>query len=225
MGFKESLIRIPRTKYGKQTFLLSLDGKRTKLLDVGCGNDSPMRVKTFCRDCYYVGVDVGDYNQSAESIRLADEYHVFTPELFAEGIDGLPSDFDAVLSAHNLEHCNEPEQTLRAMRRRLRTGGRLYLSFPNSDSVNFPHRAGTLNFYDDPTHTYVPDFTNVLDILRQEGMEIAKAIKGYRPLYYRIMGRVLEPFSKRKGKIMKGTWAYWGFETIIAANKTRIIGR
>ena len=138
--------RIPKTRYGKQAFLLGYDGKRAKILDIGCGNGSPASTKELTRDCYYVGVDVGDYNQTSQSISMADEYHVFAPENFAEGIDGLPKDFDAVVSSHNLEHCNKPYETLRAMCRSLKRGAMLHLSFPNSDSVNFPHRDGTLNF-------------------------------------------------------------------------------
>ena len=218
---REKLQRIPRTRYGKQTFLLSLDGKKAKVLDVGCGNNSPMRTKMLCRDCYYVGVDVGDYNQSMDSIEFADEYHVFSPDGFAEGIDALTSDYDAVISAHNIEHCNKPEETVRAMCRRLKKGGRIHMSFPNSDSVNFPSRKGTLNFYDDPTHIYVPDMDATIRILEDEGMMIVKAIKGYKPLYYRFMGGVTEHQSKKRKQIMRGTWAYWGFESIIIAEKLK----
>ena len=34
----------------------------------------------------------------------------------------------------------------------LKKGGILYMAFPCEESITFPSREGTLNFYDDPTH-------------------------------------------------------------------------
>lgn len=216
---RTQLERIPRYKWGKQAFLLKLNGKKAKILDIGCGNDSPIYTKRLCRDCYYVGVDVGDYNQSKQSIDMADEYRVFTPEDFANGIDTLDTNFDAVISSHNIEHCNKPIETLQAMCRRLKAGGKLFLSFPNSDSVNFPHRQGTLNFYDDSTHIYLPDFNKIQQVLQDQEFTIIKAIKSYKPVYYWFWGGVSEIFSRRQKKILRGTWAFWGFESVIVAEK------
>lgn len=227
--FRQLLKMIPRTRWGKQTFLLtqcrnSGKGKQAlylRLLDVGCGNGSLENTKFFAPNIYYCGVDVGDYNQSEQTLAYADAYHKFTPEGFAGGIEGLGGDFDIVISSHNIEHCNKPEETIRVMCRSLKSGGKMYFSFPNSKSVNFPHRDGTLNFYDDKTHIYVPNFEDILMTLEDEGMKIIKAIKGYKPVYYWIVGRVFEPISKRQQKIMRGTWGYWGFESVIWAMKGR----
>ncbi len=185
---RKHLMKIPRTKWGKQSFLLGLKGKNARVLDVGCGNNSPQGTKFYAPDIYYAGVDVGNYNNSKDSIAMADEYHVFTPDGFAEGIESLKGMFDAAISSHNIEHCSRPEETVRAVCRKIKQGGKLYFSFPNSDSVYFPHRKGTLNFYDDNTHVYVPDMDKILGILKEEGMEIIKAVKGYRPPYYVLWG-------------------------------------
>lgn len=50
-------------------------------------------------------------------------------------------------------------------------------------------------------------------------MKILFSKKGYKPFYYFIMGGGMELFSRRKGKVLKGTWDFWGFETIIWAKK------
>lgn len=205
---RKALMRVPRTRWGKQTFLLLLRGKKAKILDVGCGNNSPTLTKQLCPDAYYVGVDVGNYNNSPKSIALADEYQVFQSERFAEGIRHLNGSFDAVISSHNLEHCNHPEETLKAMCAKLKSGGKLFLSFPNSESVHFPHREGTLNFYDDPTHIYVPEMEQVLKWLKKEGMQEVKAIKGYQPLYYWIMGG---GYGGKEPKAEKGIERNLGF--------------
>src|SRR3546814_12733481 len=52
----------------------------------------------------------------------------------------------------------------------LKPGGSLYFSFPNADSVKFPSRAGALNFHDDPTHQYLPNWTEILKALVTSGM-------------------------------------------------------
>ncbi len=207
------------SRWKKYTLLYSLIGKKVKILDVGCGNKSPEATKKIVSDCYYVGVDVGDYNQTTDSIKLADEYHIFSPADFANGITTLPNDFDLVMSSHNIEHCNEPEKVIKVMCEKLLKGGILYMSFPNSDSVNFPHREGTLNFYDDPTHVYVPDFDKIQVLLKSEGMKIIKAIKSYKPRLHWCVGLINEPISRIKNKILRGTWDFWGFETIIIAEK------
>ena len=208
-----------RTKWGEKSFCHELKGKRARILDVGCGNGSPQRVKIVAPDCYYVGVDVADYNNTGITLAFADEYMLFNPEHFAEGIAGLSEKFDAVLSSHNIEHCNHPIETLNAMCGRLKKGGRLYLAFPSEASATFPSRKGTLNFYDDPTHRWLPEFDDMIQRLQANGMEIVFASKQYKPPIFRILGGVMEPFSRRKKQVLKGTWAYWGFETIIWAKK------
>lgn len=95
----------------------------------------------------------------------------------------------------------------------------MLLAFPCEKSVNFPHRKGTLNFYDDKTHTKPPVFEAVLEKLNKNGMRIIIAKRQYKPLFYWIWGLLREPASRRKQEIMKGTWAFWGFETVIWAEK------
>ena len=56
---------------GMFAFIDSLPPKST-VLDIGCGNNSPIRFKTHRPDCYYIGLDVGDYNQDAHSKNFAD---------------------------------------------------------------------------------------------------------------------------------------------------------
>lgn len=216
---EERIKGLIRTKQGERSFCRKLKGKKAKILDVGCGNGSPRRVKMVAPDCYYVGVDVSDYNNTNATLAFADEYMLFDPEHFAEGIAGLSEQFDAVLSSHNIEHCNHPKETLCAMCGRLKKGGRLYLAFPSEASADFPSRKGTLNFYDDPTHRWLPQYDDVVQQLKANEMEVIFASKQYKPCAFRILGGVMEPFSRWKKQVLKGTWAYWGFETVIWAEK------
>jgi SAM-dependent methyltransferase len=166
----------------------------------------------------YTGLDIGDYNQ--EKPILADEYLITCPENFAYEIEKRPSHYDSILSSHNIEHCLDRKRTLIAMMRALRPGGRLYIAFPSSRSIDFPRRQGTLNYYDDSTHIDVPpDFDEYLALLSAEGFSIDYSTKRYRPIIMRILGFINERRSKNSGIVMTGTWEYYGFESIIWARK------
>lgn len=203
---------------GKDAFLMSLP-KDSTILDVGCGNNSPYRTKKILPHCSYTGVDVGDYNQSRPNI--ADEYIVTTPEDFAKTIMSLPSKYDAAICSHNLEHCDDREATLLSMLNALRSGGTIYISFPCEQSVAFPKRLGTLNYFDDVTHQFLPpSFSRTCELISRSGFRIDYAIKNYQPMALWFVGMLNEPISKIRCKVSVGTWEYYGFETIIVATKT-----
>lgn len=205
---------------GSISYVMALPEK-ARVLDVGCGNDSPRVYKTLRPDIYYVGLDVGDYRQKADPEAFADEYIISPPELFAETIAGLPDQFDAIISAHNIEHCNEPQKTLAAMMKALKRGGSLYMSFPCEKSVHFPRRKGTsLNFYDDPTHERLPVLNEIVGALREAGCEITFLARRYRPGLLAFLGLLIEPYCFFTKKNIPGfTWALYGFETVIWASK------
>jgi SAM-dependent methyltransferase len=192
--------------------------QKGKLLDVGCGNNSPYNIKSQFPYVIYTGIDVGDYNQTKPI--LADTYIVVSPEIFADKISEFEKEFDTVICSHNLEHCNDRNKTLKAIIKALKIGGYLYLSFPSENSVNFPPRMGCLNYYDDSTHKDIPPkFDEILTILKNKNMEIIFAAKSYKPLFMYTKGLLNEYKSKKEKVVKEGTWAYWGFETIIWAKR------
>lgn len=204
-------------RQGLYAFLTRL-APDASILDVGCGNDSSFNIKSCHPGFIYTGIDIGDYNQTKP--RLADNYLLTTPEDFAGTIAGLPASFDAVVSSHNLEHCNDRDKTLKAMLKAIKPGGRLYLSFPCEASVGFPNRKRTLNYFDDQTHKGTPPkFDDVLRDIRDSGFEIERSIKRYRPTALRVIGLLQEPIARSRNDIMQGTWALYGFESIIWARK------
>ena len=206
---------------GKAAFLGAV-APAGKVLDVGCGNDSPLRFKATRPDIHYIGLDIGDYNQSASPSLVADSYIVTSPERFATEIRSFSGQLEAVVSSHNLEHCNEPEAVLEAMVAALKAGGTLFIAFPCEESVHFPSRPhGCLNFHDDSTHRIPPDFRKVCALLESHGMRIDFASKRYRPKLLFALGLVLEPLGALLGRAMPAgsTWALYGFESIIWATR------
>jgi SAM-dependent methyltransferase len=202
----------------KKEDLLRQIRKNSKVLDVGCGNNGPAVAKDFQPNIYYVGVDIMNYNQ--ESAHMADEYHLFPEELFINSLDSLSNDFDYVLCMHVLEHSKERDLLLGAMARRLKSGGILILMFPNQLSIHYPSRDGTLNYYDDPTHVdSPPSFSATISKLKDSGMNIKSRRRFYSSPRRFLWGLRSELDSIKQNKVMRHTWALWGFESIIIAEK------
>lgn len=200
---------------GKQAFLKSLPAG-ARVLDVGCGNNSPRDAKVLRPDIFYSGLDVGDYNQQG-SLDYADSYVVVPPADFAAAITAYTGTMDAIVSSHNLEHCDDPQAVLCAMAAALRPGGRLFLAFPCDASVGFPSRRGCLNFFDDATHQAVPRWESVVNGLHAYGLDLVYSRRRYRPALLAVVGLMLEPLACLLGRNMPAgsTWALYGFETII----------
>jgi SAM-dependent methyltransferase len=218
MHIKDLIIKFIRPN-GKIDFLFSLP-KNASILDVGCGNNSPYRTKRIIPNSTYTGIDVGDYNQTKPN--KADSYVITTEENFSHEIFKFSNEFDAVISCHNIEHCNEREKTLEAMLKALKPGGKIFMSFPCEQSKYFPKRRGTLNYFDDPTHKFdPPKFTHLLATLNEFEFQVLYCKKNYRPKLLGLIGLLTEPLSKLGNKNLIGTWEYYGFESIIIARKTR----
>jgi SAM-dependent methyltransferase len=200
---------------GKLAFLRSLP-PGAQVLDVGCGNNSPREAKTLRPDLVYTGLDVGDYNQQ-DSIAFADRYLIVPPDQFAAAIAGFAGRMDAVVSAHNLEHCDAPAAVLEAMLRALKPGGRLYLSFPSEASAHFPHRHGCLNFRDDSSHQQLPRWDEVTTAIEAAGCRLEFARARYRPPLLAAAGLLLEPVGAltRRNMPAGSTWALYGFESVL----------
>ena len=211
------VIRRMHKPYGKFSFVSRLK-KDAAILDVGCGNNSPFWVKQIVPNCHYTGIDIGDCNQTLPN--MADRYIITAPEEFTPEIAKNANSFDAVISSHNLEHCNDREGTLQAMLDSLKSGGLLYLSFPSEKSVHFPKRGGTLCYYDDATHRDLPpDFNAVVDVVKRNGFDVIFAAACYQPILDWCLGMLTESRSRRENRVRRGTRAYYGFDAVIWARK------
>jgi SAM-dependent methyltransferase len=213
---KNKIRRILRP-HDKLSFLSKLH-PNAEILDVGCGNNSPLLVKNILPNAKYTGIDIGDYNQ--EYKEYADSYIITTPEKFPNTIFQFNNAFDAVISAHNLEHCNDREATLNAMLGAVKPGGLIFITFPCDKSISFPHRNGTLNYFDDKTHKAdPPDYSWVLKIIEKNQFEITYTIQYSKPWFDWVRAALNEYASKIFNFEPKENWAFYGFETIIWAKK------
>lgn len=205
---------------GQRAFLSSIKKDNPKILDVGCGNASSVFLKTVKPNSVVYGIDVTDFNQSYESKDLYDAYKIVQPEMFSQAIRDIPVGFDITLSSHNLEHCNDPQSTFRAMVDRTAPGGHLFVATPSLASVNFPSRGGGLNFFDDPTHRHPVDLMKLFGS-ESHRLECNFYAESSKPIAWYFIGLAQELFSRRIDRILLGTWDYYGFEQIMWLRRRR----
>ena len=215
----KTLIKLYLRPGGKVHFLNSIP-KNSYILDVGCGNNSPLIVKSILPNCYYVGIDIENYNNDYDVKKVADEYILTDAEYFVDSLKSMRTDFDAIISSHNLEHCHDRFGVLNTMIDKLKYKGKIFLSFPSKKSINFPKRIGCLNYYDDSTHKDLPpDFDLILEILRCKKFKIIFSKKNYQPFILSFVGIFTNLISYITKKVHVGMYEKWGFESIIIAQK------
>lgn len=217
-----SMIESVIDPYGKYYFLNNLKNNDT-ILDVGCGNVTYKYVEQLNSKLKYTGVDiVSDYFEDSSYYKL-NFIHFVKPNDFTSYLVNMPSQYSVVLSIHNIEHCFNPEIIWQTMLEKLELNGVLYLRTPSTISVNFPSRKGTLNFYDDKTHTKPIQFEQYLENLDKSKYEVVV----YKDPYYGsklsyLIGLVFEPVSVLLKKVLsKVTWHYWGFETLLVIKRIK----
>ena len=173
MSFKDFIVKQIRPN-GKVEFLSSLPDNAS-ILDLGCGNNSPYRVKRIVLNSKYTEIDIGDYNQTKPN--KAGNYILTTAESFNNEISKFSDKFDAVISFHNIEHCNNREENLEAMLNSLKIRGKIFLNFPCKESISFPKRNGTLNYFDVIHKFNPPNYESVILTLKQFEFEVVYSKK------------------------------------------------
>ncbi len=127
---KRRLFSKPFEHDHSRKYFLSLLEKKSKILDIGCGSNSPLNTKKILPNCYYIGMDVKDCEQEEKSIASADEYIIVSPESFDSKILDFDQEIDVIISCHNLEHCNKRREVIKNMVKVLRPGGEIFHIFP-----------------------------------------------------------------------------------------------
>jgi SAM-dependent methyltransferase len=146
-----------------------------RVLDVGAGNDSPLKFKSLFPACEYSGIDRDTrYNLGDESVRLMDRFYPM--DLSRPEFGAIPDGhFDALVMSHVLEHLANGDEVVRGLIPKLRPGGVVYVEWPAPRSAKLPHMRGTLNFHDDATHVRIYSRSAIADLLRACGCLVLKS--------------------------------------------------
>lgn len=194
--------------------------KPFRLLDVGMGNDSPLKIKQVFPACEYHGIDRNvHYNLSAESLRLATKYYEL--DLTRCRFEEIPdAAFDALLFSHVIEHLPNAEEVVKRLLAKLRVGGVVYVEWPSFRSLWLPSMRGTLNFFDDPTHVRLFSRAEVCAMLQAGGCVVEQF--GMRRNPFRV---ALSPVVLLKNRLNRGYfeasdfWEILGFADYAFARK------
>jgi SAM-dependent methyltransferase len=198
----------------------AMGDREWNLLDIGAGNHSARKIKKHFPKVHYYGVDITrEYNNDEEDFRLMEGFYEkdLTQLDFHDIPDGF---FDGIMMTHIIEHLHNGDEVVRALLPKLKKGGYIYIEFPSAESVNFPSKKDTLNFYDDPTHVRIYSAEEIGGLLQEEGFTVLKA--GVRRDWRNIL---MMPVKMIHNKIKYGYvmgsvyWDWYGFAERVWARK------
>ncbi|GIU70235.1 MAG: hypothetical protein KatS3mg002_1471 [Candidatus Woesearchaeota archaeon] len=202
----------------KFKYFRHLRNKPVKILDVGCGNRSPSKTKKFFPLCEYHCIDKEFYNLADEDFKVMDKF--FNKDLEKDLLEDIQDNYyDIVIMSHVIEHIKNGLEVLDKISQKVKSGGYIYIEFPDINSFNLPSMKGTLHFCDDETHIrcYAPH--EIINILLDNDFKII--FSRTRRNMYRIL---LMPFLItyhyiRQVPIAGDFWDITGFAYQILAQK------
>ena len=194
-------------------FLKTLPAGAT-LLDIGAGDGSMQIFRNWPPPArpdvklYTFSLHKGAHFDAYDGYELGD-WNLRTPDF-----GGMQ--FDAIFSAHFVEHIDQPSSLAAWAATRLKPGGRLFTEWPTEAALSAPEhrelrargidlRLGT--FFDDPTHLALPSTETVHASMRDAGLEIELAGVIRLPRYE---SALLDVYRRTQNPLAL-LFAYWSF--------------
>ncbi len=199
--------------------------KAPRILDIGCGNNSPSTTKRWFPGCYYAGADIAQYNNTEGDLEAMDVFYPLGVD--GSGYDEMPDrSFDFIILHHVVEHMPDPAPILQKLCSKLKAGGVMWIAFPSVRSLSLPSAEGTLQFCDDPTHVYLPDKREIANILMASGIRVIHAGRSKDPARW-VIGFFVLPFAFLRraltGRLAsKGLWYILGFEDHVLGRRDTV---
>ena len=188
-----------------------------RILDIGCGNNSPTATKRWFPGCHYAGADIQRYNNSDKDVAAMDAFYLLGAD--GSGYSAIPDgSYDFVILNHVVEHIAEPAPIVATLCSKLKPGGYIGIAFPSLRSLSLPSSADeTLQFCDDPTHVYVPDVREIANILLAHGVWVLHAGRSREGFFTTLtdLAKLPKRLLKRlfTGRFSaRGLWYLLGFE-------------
>jgi SAM-dependent methyltransferase len=186
-----------------------------RILDIGCGNNSPTTTKHWFPRCRYEGADIQQYNLSAEDLAAMDAFYPLNVD--SSGYSAIPDGaYDFVILHHVVEHMSDPLPIVATICSKLKPGGIIWIGFPSLHSLSLPSGEQTLQFCDDPTHVRVPHVWEISNALLANGVKVLHAGRS-RSFVREAIGAAILPWAMLRrlvtGRLSgAGLWYILGFE-------------
>lgn len=198
-----------------------------KILDIGCGNNSPSVTKHWFPSSTYHAADIQEYNLSKVDKPCIDRFFPVTVDY--QGYDAIENySYDFVIVNHVLEHTDNPARLAGIAATKVRPDGILWIAYPSFHSLSLPRGFDgvcTNSFCDDPTHISVVDSIAVCTALVRSGIRIAAAGPSHDPIRM-LLGLFLLPMNFIRlivrGRVGRGLWYVMGFEDRIIGIRNAI---
>jgi 2-polyprenyl-3-methyl-5-hydroxy-6-metoxy-1,4-benzoquinol methylase len=186
-----------------------------RILDIGCGNNSPSTTKKWFPGALYEGADIQQYNLNPSDLAAMDQFYLLGID--GSGYSAIPdSSYDLVILHHVVEHMPDPSPILATICAKLKPGGLIWIAFPSLRSLSLPSGEGTLQFCDDPTHVYVPGIREISNVLLSNDVKVLHAGRS-RSLTREVLGAAILPWALLRKMVTgtlsgRGLWYLLGFE-------------
>lgn len=145
-----AFLLLPGRRLQEDIFNRFLPDRASRVLDYGCGNGD------FLERAEALGHQVWGVDFDPEAIDVARK-RGFPVVLAGEGEDKLPEDkFDLITANHVIEHVADPRALLRAFRKRLAPGGRLFIEVPNAQARGLLRNGRFWRGLEAPRHFSLP---------------------------------------------------------------------
>ncbi|QWD96921.1 bifunctional 2-polyprenyl-6-hydroxyphenol methylase/3-demethylubiquinol 3-O-methyltransferase UbiG [Polynucleobacter sp. MG-6-Vaara-E2] len=165
------IIEPVRFKYIKR--YINKENSSYRILDIGCGSQSPALTKYWINTSEYHGVDNGYWEDDVEGYKDIDKFYML--DLNDGLLDKIPEDhFDIIILSHVIEHIKNGEFIISSLCSKLRRNGLIYIETPSARTINYPSAIGFLNFYDDPTHIRCYHDSEILPALQNNNMKVMR---------------------------------------------------
>ena len=193
-----------------------------RVLDIGAGSGGLAHWKNWSRpprpdlELYGVDLEIGEYSnlyRGWEAIDLDATLPAFA------GIE-----LSAFYTSHLIEHLAEPVRLLRWIGERAPPRAKIYLEWPNPNSMQLPKRSELSergidvvisNFTDDLTHRETPDLSTCCRWLGEAGFVVLSS----GTIDIGMVGEELFIRAKDPGERTMGYWSITGFSHYITAVK------
>ena len=139
-----------------------------KILDIGCGGNSPLLTKIIFPFSIYTGIDRDFYYHNNKlSLELIDERieHDLNKNIEDLKMKIGNAKYDIIIFNHTIEHTFLGLDILDIVSKNLNPNGCIYIEFPSIRSLNFPSMRGTLNFCDDSSHCRIYSVREIANLL------------------------------------------------------------